>query len=171
VRRVAACCLARIQPGDARLGPASVGGTGSDGQDALPALGERARAVCCGAPCNADVARRVAGIANFVDPYLSTVRKLLKRPDSSFLLQVSGLRQGANWQDVAWGLFMSKYIFPGADASTPLHWYAAMLALRPVLRLRDGVAPCRLLARLAPAPPVLRARCIQSLKQGPGAGT
>ena len=62
------------------------------------------------------------GIANFVDPYLTTVRKLLKRPDSSFLLQVSGLRQGANWQDVAWGLFMSKYIFPGADASTPLHW-------------------------------------------------
>lgn len=38
------------------------------------------------------------GIANFVDPYLTTVRKLLKRPDSSFLLQVSGLRQGANWQ-------------------------------------------------------------------------
>jgi hypothetical protein len=38
-------------------------------------------------------------------------------------MQVSGLRQGANWQDVAWGLFMSKYIFPGADASTPLNWY------------------------------------------------
>merc|ERR1712205_205773 len=67
------------------------------------------------------------GIANFVDPYLSSVRRLMKRPDSSFLLQVSGLRQGANWQDVAWGLFMSKYIFPGADASTPLNWYVKQL--------------------------------------------
>jgi hypothetical protein len=28
------------------------------------------------------------GIANFVDPYLKTVRNLMKRPDSSFLLQV-----------------------------------------------------------------------------------
>ena len=71
------------------------------------------------------------GIANFVDPYLSSVRRLMKRPDSSFLLQVSGLRQGANWQDVAWGLFMSKYIFPGADASTPLNWYVIALGARP----------------------------------------
>jgi len=69
------------------------------------------------------------GIANFVDPYLSSVRRLMKRPDSSFLLQVSGLRQGANWQDVAWGLFMSKYIFPGADASTPLNWYVKQCEL------------------------------------------
>lgn len=71
------------------------------------------------------------GIANFVDPYLSSVRRLMKRPDSSFLLQVSGLRQGANWQDVAWGLFMSKYIFPGADASTPLNWYVNALGAWP----------------------------------------
>ena len=71
------------------------------------------------------------GIANFVDPYLSSVRRLMKRPDSSFLLQVSGLRQGANWQDVAWGLFMSKYIFPGADASTPLNWYVIAPGARP----------------------------------------
>ena len=42
--------------------------------------------------------------------------------DGMFLMQVAGLRQGSNWQDVAWGLFMSKYIFPGADASTPLNW-------------------------------------------------
>jgi len=69
------------------------------------------------------------GIANFCDPYLSSVRRLLKRPDSSFLLQVSGLRQGSNWQDVAWGLFMSKYIFPGADASTPLNWYVKQCEL------------------------------------------
>ena len=55
---------------------------------------------------------------------------MMKRPDSSFLLQVSGLRQGSNWQDVAWGLFMSKYIFPGADASTPLHWYVVPACTR-----------------------------------------
>eukprot|EP01052_Picozoa_sp_SAG31_P018394 SAG31_NODE_1300_length_8906_cov_139.354604_7_plen_167_part_00 len=40
-----------------------------------------------------------------------------------FLMQVAGLRKGSNWQDTQWGVFMSKYIFPGADASTPLNWY------------------------------------------------
>ncbi|KAJ1634151.1 S-adenosyl-L-methionine-dependent methyltransferase [Pavlovales sp. CCMP2436] len=30
-------------------------------------------------------------------------------------------------QDTAWGLFMSKYIFPGADASTPCNWYVKEL--------------------------------------------
>lgn len=69
------------------------------------------------------------GITNFVDPYLSTVRHLLQDDKGAFLMQVSGLRQGANWQDVAWGLFMSRYIFPGADASTPLHWYVKQLEL------------------------------------------
>ena len=69
------------------------------------------------------------GIANFVDPYLVNVRKLMRSKDSKFLMQVAGLRQGSNWQDVAWGLFMSKYIFPGADASTPLNWYIKQLEL------------------------------------------
>ena len=63
------------------------------------------------------------GIGNFVDPYLTSVKNLMAKKDSKFLMQVAGLRQGSNWQDVAWGLFMSKYIFPGADASTPLNWY------------------------------------------------
>ncbi len=49
------------------------------------------------------------GLANFVDPYLSGVRRLLE-DDGLFLMQVAGLRQGANWQDVAWGLFMSKCV-------------------------------------------------------------
>ena len=40
---------------------------------------------------------------------------------------MAGLRKGSNWQDVQWGLFMSKYIFPGADASTPLYWYTKEL--------------------------------------------
>jgi len=62
------------------------------------------------------------GIKNFV-PFLKIVKNLLKSEDSMFMMQVAGLRQGSNWQDVAWGLFMGKYIFPGADASTPLNWY------------------------------------------------
>ena len=48
---------------------------------------------------------------------------MMQKPDSRFVLQVSGLRQGAGFEDLAWGLFMAKYIFPGADASTPLHFY------------------------------------------------
>lgn len=35
----------------------------------------------------------------------------------------------STWQyeDIIWGLFMAKYIFPGADASTPLNWYIEQL--------------------------------------------
>ncbi len=69
------------------------------------------------------------GLANFVDPYLSNIRKRLDDNNGIFLMQVAGLRQGSNWEDVAWGLFMNKYIFPGADASTPLNWYIRQLEL------------------------------------------
>jgi cyclopropane fatty-acyl-phospholipid synthase-like methyltransferase len=62
------------------------------------------------------------GIANF-QTYLGIVKGLLKRKDSMFMMQVAGLRQGSQWEDVQWGLWMVKYIFPGADASTPLNWY------------------------------------------------
>lgn len=65
------------------------------------------------------------GLKNF-QVYLNKVKNLLT-DDGSFLMQVAGLRQGSNWQDVAWGLFMSRYIFPGADASTPLNWYIRQL--------------------------------------------
>ena len=44
-------------------------------------------------------------------------------------MQVAGLRKGSNWQDTQWGLFMSRYIFPGADASTPLFWYFKQLEM------------------------------------------
>jgi cyclopropane fatty-acyl-phospholipid synthase-like methyltransferase len=37
-----------------------------------------------------------------------------------FLMQWTGLRRGANVEDLIWGLFMAKYIFQGADASLPL---------------------------------------------------
>lgn len=62
------------------------------------------------------------GIKNF-QTYLGIVKGLMAKKDSMFMMQVAGLRQGSQWQDVQWGLFMVKYIFPGADASTPLNWY------------------------------------------------
>jgi cyclopropane fatty-acyl-phospholipid synthase-like methyltransferase len=61
------------------------------------------------------------GLANF-QLYLRKVRDLLT-DDGMFVCQVSGVRQAPNWEDTMWGLFMSRYIFPGADASTPCHWY------------------------------------------------
>jgi cyclopropane fatty-acyl-phospholipid synthase-like methyltransferase len=67
------------------------------------------------------------GIANF-GLFLDNVRTLLN-DDGIFYMQVAGLRKGSNWQDTQWGLFMSRYIFPGADASTPLYWYTKQLEL------------------------------------------
>lgn len=37
--------------------------------------------------------------------------------DGLFLLQWTGLRRGLRPEDLIWGLFMNKYVFPGADAS------------------------------------------------------
>ncbi len=51
------------------------------------------------------------------------------KDDGLFLLQFAGLRRGGGLgvppvgmrpEDMIWGLFMNKYIFPGADASPPL---------------------------------------------------
>jgi cyclopropane fatty-acyl-phospholipid synthase-like methyltransferase len=66
------------------------------------------------------------GIKN-LSRYLSIVRDRLK-DDGLFLLQWCGLRRGGDAgvppvglrpEDMVWGLFMNKYIFPGADASLP----------------------------------------------------
>ena len=43
--------------------------------------------------------------------------------DGVFFLQYSGIRKSWQYEDLVWGLFMNKYIFPGADASTPLGWF------------------------------------------------
>ncbi|KAF4310308.1 Cyclopropane-fatty-acyl-phospholipid/mycolic acid synthase [Botryosphaeria dothidea] len=40
--------------------------------------------------------------------------------DGIFFLQIAGLRKSWQYEDLIWGLFMNKYVFPGADASTPL---------------------------------------------------
>lgn len=42
--------------------------------------------------------------------------------DGVFFLQMAGIRKSWQYEDLIWGLFMNKYIFPGADASTPLGW-------------------------------------------------
>lgn len=40
--------------------------------------------------------------------------------DGLFFLQIAGLKAGIHMESLVWGLFMSKYIFSGADASMPL---------------------------------------------------
>ena len=47
--------------------------------------------------------------------------------DGVFFLQIAGLRKCWQYEDLIWGLFMNKYIFPGADASTPLGWFVDAL--------------------------------------------
>lgn len=58
--------------------------------------------------------------------FLSQVRDMLE-DDGVFFLQIAGLRRAWQWEDFIWGLFMAKYIFPGADASCPLGWVVNQL--------------------------------------------
>jgi cyclopropane fatty-acyl-phospholipid synthase-like methyltransferase len=58
------------------------------------------------------------GVRNF-QKFLLQVRDLLE-DDGIFYLQIAGLRRAWQYEDLVWGLFMAKYIFPGADASCPL---------------------------------------------------
>lgn len=58
------------------------------------------------------------GVKNFL-PFMKQVRSLLE-DDGLFLLQIAGLRRHWQQRDLVWGLYMAKYIFPGADASPPL---------------------------------------------------
>jgi len=61
------------------------------------------------------------GIRHFAS-FLKQVYDLLD-DDGVFVLQLSGLRKQWQYEDLSWGLFMSKEVFPGADASTPLGFY------------------------------------------------
>jgi cyclopropane fatty-acyl-phospholipid synthase-like methyltransferase len=58
------------------------------------------------------------GVKN-LSTYYTKVRELLA-DDGLFLMQWTGLRRAAHQEDLVWGLFMAKYIFPGADASIPV---------------------------------------------------
>lgn len=60
------------------------------------------------------------GVKNF-NSFLLQVKDMLK-DDGLFFLQIAGLRRAWQFEDLIWGLFMAKYVFPGADASAPLGW-------------------------------------------------
>ncbi|KAF4993885.1 hypothetical protein FDECE_13289 [Fusarium decemcellulare] len=47
--------------------------------------------------------------------------------DGSMYVQLSGLRRAWQYEDFIWGLYLNKWIFPGADASTPLSFYVGCL--------------------------------------------
>jgi len=47
--------------------------------------------------------------------------------DGALYLQMCGLRPSWQFEDLVWGLFMAKYIFPGADSSCPLGWVVQQL--------------------------------------------
>ncbi|KAG8904238.1 hypothetical protein FRB99_002058 [Tulasnella sp. 403] len=53
--------------------------------------------------------------------YLRQVYDLLD-DDGIFVLQVAGFRPHWQYEDLIWGIFMNKYVFPGADASCSLGW-------------------------------------------------
>ncbi|KIK63929.1 hypothetical protein GYMLUDRAFT_40140 [Collybiopsis luxurians FD-317 M1] len=53
--------------------------------------------------------------------FLKQVYNLLD-DDGIFVFQVAGIRQCWQYEDLIWGLFMNKYVFPGADASCSLGW-------------------------------------------------
>lgn len=53
--------------------------------------------------------------------FLSELYNLLN-DDGILVFQVAGIRQCWQYEDLIWGLFMNKYVFPGADASCSLAW-------------------------------------------------
>jgi cyclopropane fatty-acyl-phospholipid synthase-like methyltransferase len=65
------------------------------------------------------------GIRNF-QKFLKQVNGLLD-DDGIFFLQIVGKRLQTDAHDFTWLAFMSKYIFPGADASLPLGYVTAQL--------------------------------------------
>jgi sphingolipid C9-methyltransferase len=65
------------------------------------------------------------GVRHFPS-FLAQVYDMLE-DDGVFFLQIAGLRKPWQYEDLIWGLFMNKYIFPGADASTPLGFFVDRL--------------------------------------------
>lgn len=60
------------------------------------------------------------GVRKF-QAFLQQVYDMLE-DDGFFYLQIAGLRRSWQFEDLNWGMFMGKYVFPGADASTPVGW-------------------------------------------------
>lgn len=64
----------------------------------------------------------------YFSTFLHQVHDMLSSDsDGTFFLQIAGIRKSWQYEDLIWGLFMNKYIFPGADASTPLGWFVDKL--------------------------------------------
>jgi cyclopropane fatty-acyl-phospholipid synthase-like methyltransferase len=61
------------------------------------------------------------GVRHFKS-FLKQVNEMLN-DDGIFFLQIAGLRKSWQYEDLIWGLFMNRHIFPGADASTPLGFF------------------------------------------------
>lgn len=61
------------------------------------------------------------GVRHFKS-FLKQVNDMLD-DDGVFFLQIAGLRKSWQYEDLIWGLFMNRYVFPGADASTPLGFF------------------------------------------------
>lgn len=57
----------------------------------------------------------------YYSKFVAQVKDMLT-DDGVFYLQIAGLRRPWQLEDFNWGLFMGKYVFPGADASCPLGW-------------------------------------------------
>ena len=66
------------------------------------------------------------GVRHF-SAFLHQVHDMLADDRGVFFLQIAGIRKSWQYEDLIWGLFMNKYIFPGADASTPLGWFVDKL--------------------------------------------
>ncbi|KAJ3499964.1 hypothetical protein NLJ89_g9997 [Agrocybe chaxingu] len=96
---------------------------------------DKARILCCdyrdiptGTKYDKIVALEMAehvGVRRY-SKFLSEVYDLLE-DDGILVFQVSGLRPSWQYEDLVWGLFMNKYVFPGADASCSLGWVVGKL--------------------------------------------
>jgi len=65
------------------------------------------------------------GVKNF-QKFMRQVKGLMT-DEGLFYLQICGLRPSWQFEDLVWGLFMAKYIFPAADASCPISWVTCEL--------------------------------------------
>jgi cyclopropane fatty-acyl-phospholipid synthase-like methyltransferase len=65
------------------------------------------------------------GIKNF-QKFCKQLFNMLE-DDGLLYIQMCGLRPRWQFEDLVWGLFMAKYIFPGADASLPAGWVQSQL--------------------------------------------
>lgn len=85
----------------------------------LPSNGKKYNKITC-----LEMSEHV-GVRHF-SSFLKQVYDMLE-DDGVFFLQYAGLRKSWQYEDLIWGLFMNKYIFPGADASTPLDFVVSSL--------------------------------------------